>query len=69
MNFNFKDKKLLQQALQLAHHGHSAMYERLEFLGDRVLGLVVSEMLFKAYPDEKEGALAKRFAACNPWSK
>ena len=63
MNFNFKGKKLLQQALQLAHHGHSAMYERLEFLGDRVLGLVVSEMLFNAYPNEKEGALAKRFVA------
>ena len=63
MKFHFKDKKLLQQALQLAQHGHSAMYERLEFLGDRVLGLVVSEMLFKAYPDEKEGALAKRFVA------
>ena len=63
MKFNFRDKKLLQQALQLAQHGHSAMYERLEFLGDRVLGLVISEMLFKAYPNEKEGALAKRFVA------
>jgi ribonuclease-3 len=37
--------------------------QRLEFLGDRVLGLVVAEMLFAAFPDEDEGALAKRLAA------
>ena len=63
MNFEFHNKHLLTQALQLAQHGHSAAYERLEFLGDRVLGLVVAEMLFEAYPQEKEGALAKRFVA------
>lgn len=38
-------------------------YERLEFLGDRVLGLVVAEMLFKRFPHEPEGALARRHAA------
>lgn len=38
-------------------------YERLEFLGDRVLGLVVAEMLFQGFPNEKEGALARRHAA------
>ncbi len=32
-----------------------ANYERLEFLGDRVLGLVVAEMLFEAFPDAPEG--------------
>ena len=63
MKFTFHDKSLLNQALQLAQYGHSAAYERLEFLGDRVLGLVVAEMLFKAYPNEKEGPLAKRFVA------
>jgi ribonuclease-3 len=36
--------------------------ERLEFLGDRVLGLVVADMLFREFPDEPEGALAKRHA-------
>ena len=41
----------------------SAPYERLEFLGDRVLGLVVADMLFHAFPDEAEGALARRFTA------
>lgn len=38
-------------------------YERLEFLGDRVLGLVVAEMVFISFPDEAEGALARRHAA------
>lgn len=38
-------------------------YERLEFLGDRVLGLVVADMLFHHFPDEAEGALARRHAA------
>jgi ribonuclease-3 len=37
--------------------------QRLEFLGDRVLGIVVAEMLFQAFPDEDEGALARRLAA------
>jgi len=38
-------------------------YERLEFLGDRVLGVVVAELLYKSYPSDPEGDLAKRFAA------
>lgn len=37
-------------------------YERLEFLGDRVLGLVIADLLFRGFPEENEGALAKRFA-------
>jgi ribonuclease-3 len=37
-------------------------YERLEFLGDRVLGLVVADLLYHAFPQEAEGALAKRLA-------
>src|SRR5205814_1866002 len=37
-------------------------YERLEFLGDRVLGLVVAEMLWRRFPDEPEGKLTRRHA-------
>lgn len=57
----FADRRLLVMAIT-----HSSLprqesnYERLEFLGDRVLGLVVAEMLYKTYPHEKEGDLAKR---------
>jgi ribonuclease-3 len=43
--------------------GRSADNQRLEFLGDRVLGIVIAEMLFRAFPDEDEGALARRLAA------
>ncbi len=38
-------------------------FERFEFLGDRVLGLIVAEMLLENFPNEEEGPLAKRFAA------
>jgi ribonuclease III len=41
----------------------SADNQRLEFLGDRVLGIAIAEMLFQAFPDEDEGALARRLAA------
>lgn len=40
----------------------SENYQRLEFLGDRVLGLVVAHWLYQAFPADSEGALAKRFA-------
>lgn len=41
----------------------TASYERLEFLGDRVLGLIVADLLLARFPSEAEGALAKRLAA------
>jgi ribonuclease-3 len=63
--YSFQDRSLLTQAL--THRSVEAAggvdYERLEFLGDRVLGLVVTEMLMESFPDEREGALAKRLAA------
>ena len=46
-------------------HGSQAAanYERLEFLGDRVLGLVMAEWLWELFPDDSEGQLSKRFNA------
>lgn len=63
----FRDLGLLEQALAHpslgARHGAGSPYERLEFLGDRVLGLVMAEWLFTLFPAAKEGELAKRHAA------
>ena len=54
------DRELFVQALT---HGSASpnQYERLEFLGDRVLGLVIGEWLYEHYPDEPEGKLSNRF--------
>lgn len=60
---SFSNKEYVTAALTHSSAGHSKNYERLEFLGDRVLGLVIAEMLFKKFPDEPEGDLAKRLAA------
>jgi ribonuclease-3 len=52
-----------RKAASKAEAEASADNQRLEFLGDRVLGIVIAEMLFHAFPDEDEGALARRLAA------
>lgn len=52
---------LYKKAFTLAHHNKKASYERLEFLGDRVLGLIIAELLYKHFPSEKEGTWAMRF--------
>ena len=57
----FTDRQLLVEALTHASHGPSAAsYERLEFLGDRVLGLVLAEHFFSSCPQDDEGGC--RFA-------
>ncbi len=63
LGYNFKNGQLLEEALTHPGARKQINYERLEFLGDAVLGMVVSEMLFQAFPDEPEGGLAKRRAA------
>ena len=60
----FNDSNILKQALTHASLERSSwnVYERLEFLGDRVLGLVVSETLLKRFPNEREGQISRRYA-------
>jgi len=59
----FADKSLIQMALTHSSVGSKKNYERLEFLGDRVLGLVIAKLLYARFPDEAEGDLARRLAA------
>ena len=63
INIKFKDKRLL--SLSLIHKSFDLLFnnEKLEFLGDRVLGLVLSKKLFNLYPYESEGNLDKKFAS------
>ena len=62
IKIKIKNKSLIEKAL--THKSSSSTYnnEKLEFLGDRVLGLALSEKLYKLYPNENEGVLDKRFA-------
>jgi len=63
LGHEFARPELLEQALTHSSTAGKVTYERLEFLGDRVLGVVVADMLYHAYPAEPEGLLARRFAA------
>ena len=58
----FKDKKLLAKSLIHKSHNSTENNEKLEFLGDRVLGLVFAKTLLKIYPNDKEGVIDKKFA-------
>jgi len=64
LGHSFSDLRVLEQALRHASttEQRTASNERLEFLGDRVLGLVMAEILYAQFPDEEEGALARRYA-------
>ena len=59
----FKDKNLLIKSLTHKSYNKEINYEKLEFLGDRVLGLVIAKKLLEIYPDEKEGVLDKKYAS------
>lgn len=63
LNYNFKNKELLKEALthpSLSINKKIKNYERLEFLGDSILSMVIIEYLYKKYKNEKEGQLSKR---------
>ena len=69
LHYSFKDSRLLDRALTHSSFTHEARrktsntltenYERLEFLGDAILGFVIGEFLFRAYPSHDEGELTK----------
>ena len=59
----FKDKKLLIKSLTHKSFHKINNNEKIEFLGDRVLGLVIAKKLLEIYPNEKEGILDKKFAS------
>ena len=60
---NFKNKDLLIRSLTHKSFNKEINYEKIEFLGDRVLGLVMAKKLLEIYPNEKEGILDKKFAS------
>ena len=63
LKIKFKDKKLLEKSLIHKSLDPINNNEKLEFLGDRVLGFIISKKLIDIYPDENEGSLDKKFAS------
>jgi ribonuclease-3 len=63
INYKFKDKKLLVKSLTHKSYDKINNNEKIEFLGDRVLGLIIAKKLLEIYPEEKEGILDKKFAS------
>ena len=62
LGYEFKDKSLLKTSLTHPSFSKKNNYERLEFLGDRVLGLIISNEIFNIYSDDSEGNLAKKIS-------
>ena len=60
---NFKNKELLIKSLTHKSFDKENNNEKVEFLGDRVLGLVIAKKLLEIYPNDKEGILDKKFAS------
>ena len=63
INVKFKNKSLLIRSLTHKSFNKTNNNEKIEFLGDRVLGLVIAKKLLEIYPEEKEGILDKKFAS------
>ena len=62
LGYQFRDKSLLKTSLTHPSFSKENNYERLEFLGDRVLGLIISNEIFNIYSDDSEGGLAKKIS-------
>jgi ribonuclease-3 len=63
LNLKFIDKKILIKSLTHKSFDSKNNNEKIEFLGDRVLGLIIAKKLLEIYPEEKEGVLDKKFAS------
>ena len=63
INFKFKNRNLLIKSLTHKSFNPEENNEKIEFLGDRVLGLVIAKKLLEIYPNESEGILDKKFAS------
>ena len=63
LKIKFKDLNILIKAMTHKSFNSTSNNEKIEFLGDRVLGLVIAKKLLEIYPDEKEGILDKKFAS------
>ena len=63
INVKFKNIDLLAQSLTHKSFDRNKNNEKIEFLGDRVLGLIIAKKLLDIYPNEKEGVLDKKFAS------
>ena len=62
LDYEFKAQMLLKTSLTHPSFSKKNNYERLEFLGDRVLGLIISNEIFNIYSDDSEGNLAKKIS-------
>ena len=63
LNVNFKNKNLLIRSLTHKSFDSNNNNEKLEFLGDRILGFVIAKKLLELYPNDKEGILDKKLAS------
>jgi len=62
INYKFNSKELIKQSLTHKSFNEKVNNEKLEFLGDRVLGLIISKNLLIKYPNDKEGIIDKKYA-------
>ena len=63
LKLKFTDPKILIKSLTHKSYDSKDNNEKIEFLGDRVLGLIIAKKLLEIYPEEKEGVLDKKFAS------
>jgi len=63
LRLKFTDQKIFIKSLTHKSYDSGENNEKIEFLGDRVLGLVIGKRLLEIYPEEKEGVLDKKFAS------